>query len=65
VKDRDQVIKYFLKNPAPIVDTTLTDINKVLSTNTYQKAGWVLHMLRHKIGDTDFWKGIRDYYATY
>jgi aminopeptidase N len=65
LKDRDQVIKYFLKNPAPILDTTLTDINKVLSTNTYQKAGWVLHMLRHKIGDTDFWKGIRNYYATY
>ena len=65
LKDRDQVIKYFLKNPAPIVDTTLTDINKVLSTNTYQKAGWVLHMLRHKLGDTDFWKGIRQYYATY
>lgn len=63
--DRDQVIKYYQKNPAPIVDTTLTDINKVLSTNTYQKAGWVLHMLRHKVGDADFWKGIRQYYATY
>ncbi len=63
--DRDQVIKFYQKNPAPIVDTTLTDINKVLSTNTYQKAGWVLHMLRHKVGDEDFWKGIRQYYATY
>jgi aminopeptidase N len=63
--DRDQVINYFQKNPAPIIDTTLTDINKVLSTNTYQKAGWVLHMLRHKMGDTDFWKGIRQYYTTY
>jgi aminopeptidase N len=63
--DREQVIKFFQMHPAPIVDTTLTDINKVLSPNTYQKAGWVLHMLRHKIGDTDFWKGIRTYYATY
>ncbi len=63
--DRNQVIEYFKKNPAPIIDTTLTDINKVLSTNTYQKAGWVLHMLRHKVGDTDFWKGIQQYYATY
>jgi aminopeptidase N len=41
------------------------DINKVLSTNTYQKAGWVLHMLRNEVGDVDFWNGIRTYYATY
>ncbi len=63
--DREQVIKYYAKNPAPIVDTTLTDINKVLSTNTYQKAGWVLHMLRHKVGDALFWKGIQNFYARY
>jgi aminopeptidase N len=25
----------------------------------------VLHMLRHKMGDSDFWKGIRQYYSTY
>jgi aminopeptidase N len=37
----------------------------VLSTNTYQKAGWVLHMLRNKIGDDAFWRGIRKYYVTY
>ena len=65
ILDREQVIKYYLKNPAPIIDTTITDINKVLSTNTYQKAGWVLHMLRHKIGDDNFWKGIRAYYKAY
>jgi len=62
---RKQVIDYFKKNPAPVVDTTIIDINKVLSTNTYQKAGWVLHMLRHEIGDAAFHKGIREYYATY
>lgn len=64
-KDRDAVIKFAKKNRAPIVDTTITDINTVLSTNTYQKAGWVLHMLRHKLGDSIFWKGIRAYYKTY
>jgi aminopeptidase N len=37
----------------------------VLSTNTYQKGGWVLHMLRHEVGDQNFWKGIRQYYARY
>lgn len=65
VSDRKQIIEYYKKNQAPIVDTTLTDINKVLSINTYQKAGWVLHMLRNKIGDSTFWSGIRKYYTTF
>lgn len=63
--DRENIIKYYQKNPKPIVDTTITEIGKVLSTNTYQKASWVLHMLRQKIGDASFWKGIRTFYATY
>ena len=63
--DREQVLKYYLKNAAPVIDTTIVDIGKVLSINTYQKGGWVLHMLRHEVGDINFWKGIRQYYATY
>jgi len=63
--DRQQVIEYNLKKTSPVIDTTITDIGKVLSTNTYQKGGWVLHMLRHEMGDLNFWKGIRQYYATY
>lgn len=63
--DREEVIGYYKKNPGPIVDTAITDIGKVLSTNTYQKAGWVLHMLRQEIGDSLFHKGIRNYYQRY
>jgi len=63
--DREQIVKYFVKNKRPIVDTTIVKIGEVLNTNTYQKAGWVLHMLRKKIGDEAFWKGIRNYYAIY
>ena len=63
--DRKQVIDYYGKHPAPIVDTTITDPLKVLSVNTYQKGGWVLNMLRHKLGDEVFWKGIRTYYKTF
>jgi len=37
----------------------------VLNTNTYQKASWVLHMLRRQLGDEIFWKGIRQYYTTF
>jgi aminopeptidase N len=61
--DRHQVIDYFYKNPSPVVDTTIVDIGKVLCTNTYQKGGWVLHMLRHEVGDVNFWKGIQEYYT--
>ena len=64
-QQRDEVIKYHSKNPAPVIDTTLTDINKVLNANSYQKGSWVLHMLRKKVGDENFWKGIRLYYQTY
>ena len=64
-KDRQQVIDYYKRNPSPIVDFSIKDPMKVLSPNTYQKGGWVLNMLRHKLGDDVFWKGIRLYYATY
>ena len=63
--DRQQVIAYFQKNPTPIVNTSITDITKVLNTNSYQKASWVLHMLRYEIGDQKFWEGVREYYRQY
>ena len=63
--DRQQIIDYYQKNPSPIVDPSIKDPLNVLSVNTYQKAGWVLNMLRHKLGDEVFWKGIRTYYEKY
>ena len=63
--DRTEVIDYYKKNPSPVVDNSITDPMKVLSVNTYQKGGWVLNMLRHRLGDEVFWKGIRTYYQTY
>ncbi|MBU2948708.1 M1 family metallopeptidase [Zobellia uliginosa] len=63
--DRKQIIDYYLQNPSPIVDHSITDPMKVLSINTYQKGGWVLNMLRHKLGDKVFWKGIQAYYKAY
>ena len=63
--DRNQIIDYYKENPSPIVDNTIKDPMKVLSTNTYQKGGWVLNMLRHRLGDDVFMKGIRAYYQAY
>ncbi len=62
---RKEVIAYFTKNPAPVIDTTIIDINRVLNTNAYEKGGWVLHMLRKEVGDAAFWAGIREYYSAY
>jgi aminopeptidase N len=63
--DREQVVKFFYKNPAPVLDTTIHELGKLLSTNSYQKGSWVLHMLRHEVGDLNFWRGIREYYSLY
>ena len=65
IQDRKEVIEYYKKNPSPIVDLTISDPKKVLNRNTYQKGGWVLNMLRHKLGDEIFWKGIQSYYSKF
>jgi aminopeptidase N len=63
--DRLGVIEYARKNPdLRIVDPRVPE-NRVLSTYTYQKGGWVLHMLRRTIGDERFWEGVREYYGKY
>jgi aminopeptidase N len=62
---RQEVIKSNNKKPGAIIDTTFTDMMDVLSTNTYQKASWFLHMLREKVGYAPFQEGIREYYRRY
>jgi aminopeptidase N len=47
------------------VDTTKPDLFALLDTNAYQKAGWVLHMLRGILGDARFFDGIRRYYQAH
>jgi aminopeptidase N len=46
----------------PIHDTETEDLFKLLNANNYQKGAWVLHMLRHELGDENFFRGIRNYY---
>jgi len=49
----------------PVVDDAVTEPARLLNANSYNKGAWVLHMLRGTVGDTAFWRGIRDYYRTY
>ncbi len=65
LEDRQQVIAFTRRNFRPVVDTTITDYNQLLNTNSYQKGSWVLHMLRQEVGDSVFWKGARTYYDRY
>ena len=47
----------------PVIDTIETDLLRLLNANSYQKGGFVLHMLREELGDSLFFRGVRDYYA--
>jgi aminopeptidase N len=49
----------------PLVDTVRQDPMKLLNENSYQKGAWVLHMLRGAVGDSTFFRGIREYYRVY
>lgn len=64
-KDRNKVIGFSKNALLPIVDTLTTDLMFLLNPNAYQKGSWVLHMLRNKIGNDNFWNGIKAYYEDY
>ncbi len=66
VRDRNRVIDAERRSPdTPIVHDNLADMTKVLNVFVYQKAGWVLHMLRGTLGTETFRRGLREYYARY
>ena len=60
---RTQVLNSRVTGEKPIIDDKLDDLGRVLNSNVYQKAGFVLHMLRREVGDSAFFTGIRNYYA--
>lgn len=61
-----EVVEYHHKKPhSPVVDTTIVELTKLLSTNSYQRGAWVLHMLRREVGDDAFFKGVREYYDAF
>jgi aminopeptidase N len=62
--DRGEVIDFVKSSGKPVVDS-ISPYMKLLSPNSYQKGGWILHMLRRELGDSVFKKCIRNYYAAY
>jgi len=65
LQSRAQTIAYSKQRSRPVVDSSITNYMELLNPNSYQKAGWVLHMLRSQLGDSSFWKSVRTYYSRY
>ena len=47
----------------PVIDTIETNLLALLNRNSYEKGGFVLHMLRGQVGERAFFDALRAYYA--
>lgn len=63
-KDRQEIIDFGKGYDRPVVDS-ISSFMSLLNANSYQKGGWVLHMLRRQLGDSIFHLSIKEYYAAY
>jgi len=63
--ERASVIAFSKSRMLPVIDNETTDYMQLLNANSYQKGAWVLHMLRHEVGDETFFEGLRTYYEQY
>ena len=62
--DRQEIIDFAKQSNKTVVDS-ISPLMGLLNTNSYQKGGWILHMLRRQLGDSVFHRIIRKYYAAY
>lgn len=63
--ERQQILRFASRRLAPIVDTTLPVSIRLLNNNSYEKGGWVLHMLRRELGDKLFQQCVQDFYKKF
>ena len=49
----------------PVIDTIETELLSLLNRNSYEKGGFVLHMLKNEIGERAFFDALRAYYAAH
>ena len=64
-QDRKKVVNFDKRYHHPVVDIDHQSLMDLLNPNSYQKGGWVLHMLRAEIGDDLFQECIQTYYQKY
>jgi aminopeptidase N len=58
----ERLVALDARRPGAIVDPEVTDPAEKLTPLVYQKGAWVLHMLRRRIGDERFFRGMREFY---
>lgn len=63
-EERAQVAAFAASSQMPVLDTSANYMS-LLNANSYQKGGWILHMLRQQVGNTVFRKIIQTYYAQF
>ncbi len=63
-EDRKAIIQFARTHTTPVVDS-VSPLLQLLNVNSYQKGGWVLHMLRNEVGDSVFKTIIQEYYKRY
>ena len=63
--EKGQVLRFARRRLAPIIDTSLSVSVRLLNKNSYEKAGWVLHMLRHDMGDELFQECVQTFYENF
>ncbi len=67
VKNAKKSVYDYIKKDSlfSIVSNRSAETGEVTSGLTYQKGAWIMHMLRDKIGEVNFKKGIQAYYKKY
>jgi aminopeptidase N len=63
-EERAEVIAFSRRSQQPVVDS-VSEYMALLNANSYQKGGWVLHMLRQEVGDENFKKILQAFYQQY
>jgi aminopeptidase N len=62
-RSRETVLATEKRNPRlAVIHDNVADTRQILNRLVYEKGGWVLHMLRGRLGTETFWAGIREYY---
>ena len=65
VATRAQILRDNAVATRPVIDTEQTNLLALLNANSYQKGGWTLHMLRTIVGDSAFFRGVREYWTSH
>ena len=60
---RNQILESDVTAARSVIDSAQTDLMGLLNSNSYQKGGFTLHMLRAVVGDSAFFQGIRSYFS--